>query len=162
MRRTTTRASPAHWPARLAGMLVVGAMLALIWVLAGAGLSSFTSGVPARTEILDVVTDGSLRRHAVVVRHADADTGRTMTGVWIVEGDPPDRDSATRPTGRPAAIWSEGVVRLGWQADRLLLIGDQRRVRETCEREDSPPAAAREPWLLCLDTTRARFVPLPR
>lgn len=113
-----------------------------------------------RFQVLDVISDPALAHHAVIYRYQPAGGLQGMTGLWVSEGAAPDRGASERPPGRPVAVWREGMARIGWQAGRLRLVGDQRDVR--------PTAAPLEACLesvdaqLCLDPDRVTFVPLPR
>ena len=147
-----------HWTAALAAVLVVGSVLALAVALTGALLSDVTH--TDRFRVIDVISDGSLRRHAVVYRHDHAETGRSLTGAWIIDGDPPERGGRERPIGVPVAVWTSGIARLGWRGGRLSLVGSE------AAGSPAPPSVdacyTNAPPRLCLDPGRVTLVAIPR
>jgi hypothetical protein len=149
-----------RWPSvpLLAATLIGVGIAAVVVVLLRAALQEPAGA--ARFDIRDVISASSLTRHAVVYRFKPADSTATVTGVWIIEGPAPDRDARERPRGQPVAIWRDGTARLGWQGDRLRLIGDRQPVAAD---GDLTACAERTPKpQLCLDPARVTFVPLPR
>lgn len=155
------------WPGRLAVVFMATGLLALVVLLFFGALSDQVR--VDRYQIVDVISDASMRRHAVVYRHELAGSSRNLTGIWVIDGTAPDKGSLEKPAGRPIALWSEGIPLIGWQGPTLRLVGDARHKvihdtnpAETCDLERLGSAQRGEAPTLCLDPARVTFVPMPR
>jgi hypothetical protein len=125
---------------------------------------SFSIVAPSGGEdfvILDVIPDGSLRRHAAIARIRLAD-GREASGVFIVAGDPPERGARERPAGPLVAVWTGGFVRVVWDGARVRIIGDPGVVKTVAAGGVGCLAEAAPAWQVCVVTGPAVFAPLPR
>ena len=148
-----------RWPMRLAGIMVAGGGLAFAALLVRVGV--LDQSEDERSRVLDVVSEPGSARHAVVVGLRRSGTAASVTGVWIVIGDAPDKGARELPSGAPVAVWRQGLPRVGWQAGRLRLIGDHRAVLIDAGRIDSCMVPAASEWQLCLDPAHVTFVRIP-
>jgi hypothetical protein len=74
-------------------------------------------------ELLGVVSDSRLQRHAAIYRYYHANSSATVTAVWILSGEPPSVGSKSPVRGGPVLIWTgrPQALELSWEGEERML-----------------------------------------
>jgi hypothetical protein len=124
-------------------------------------LWSLSASDPADNfEVLRVVTDTQIERHAVVYRYDHANSSTRTIAVWIVSGQPPNIGSK-KPVGGAPALVSPGSVdtfKLRWPrpGERLVAeIDGNVSIRKDKDFQDCYFQYEGKTPLICVDTKQA-------
>lgn len=150
MATTAERMSTTRWAAILIPIVMLGTAYWL-WSLSG--------GDPLdRFEVLRVVSDTQMERHAVVYRYEHADSSTRTVAVWIVSGQPPSIGSKKPADGSPALVWPEPVdtLKLKWSSSEAKLLAEVDANVSISDRiQDCYFQYDRKTALVCIDTKQA-------
>lgn len=115
-----------------------------------------------RFEVIKVVSDTKMTRHAVVYRYHHADSSSDDIAVWITTRAPPTVGSKRGEPGEPALVWTGWAddLDMAWPSEnRPLLVGVARPIEVvegagSCFYMDPRPGS-----ILCLDPHRVEVQP---
>jgi hypothetical protein len=99
-------------------MMWLGAVFLATVVVVGFLLWPMTGSDPAdRFEVLSVVSEPSIKRHAVTYRYHHANSSSIVTAVWLLTGKAPAVGSHDSAPGTPVLVWLGEAAQLGivWQ-----------------------------------------------
>jgi hypothetical protein len=65
-----------------------------------------------RFQVIRVISEPGVGRHAVTYRYNHADSSNQLVGIWILYDPPPEIGSTIAPRSAPAAIWTGTSDRL--------------------------------------------------